>query len=179
MESKRKHRGRGRPALHAAAVGLGVFSIGLGLAELLAPRSMARATGLRGREMLLQAYGLREIATGIGLLASRDPAPWLWARVAGDALDVSTLAAAARNGKPDGAHALAALLAVSPVGMMDVACALLAQSRDNARARSAWDYSDRSGFPRAPDEMRGAASDVEAPRDMRTPAPLQALEATG
>lgn len=31
------------------------------------------------------------------------------------------------------------------------------------------DYSNRSGFPRSPEEMRGAARDFEIPRDMRTP----------
>jgi len=170
-------RGQGRPALRAAAVGLGIFSIGLGLAELLAPRRMARATGLPGREALLKAYGAREIASGIALLAADDPAPWLWARVAGDALDVSTLAAAAGNGDSKRAkHAIAAILAVAPVAMLDVASALLAQSRDNARRRAAWDYSDRSGFGAPVEQMRGAAAHFAPPRDMRTPAPLRAVE---
>ncbi len=35
------------------ARGLAWFGIGLGLAELLAPRAVARATGLRGHETLL------------------------------------------------------------------------------------------------------------------------------
>ena len=34
-------------------------------------------------------------ATGVGILASRSPAPWLWARVAGDGLDMATLRSAA------------------------------------------------------------------------------------
>ena len=172
------HGGEGRPAIRAATIGLGVFSLGLGLAELLAPRRMARATGLDGREMLLQAYGLREIVSGIALLASDDPAPWLWARVAGDALDAATLTAAATNGSRQQAkHAVAAMVAVAPVVMMDVATALLAQSRDNARDKAAWDYSDRSGFGKPAEQMRGAAADFAAPRDMRAPAPMRALEA--
>ncbi|MDQ6680345.1 MAG: hypothetical protein M3Y67_05195, partial [Pseudomonadota bacterium] len=88
----------GALSLDRMSKGLGIFSIGLGLAELLATRLVARATGMRGSETLLRAYGLREIATGIGLLASRDPRPWLWGRVAGDALDVSTLAVQAGRG---------------------------------------------------------------------------------
>lgn len=35
------------------------------------------------------------------------------------------------------------------------------------------DYSDRSGFPLAPDAMRGAAADFEAPPDMRIPVALR------
>src|SRR5438270_8226586 len=61
------------------ARGLGWFSIGLGLAELLAPRTMSDLTGVRNTR-LLQCYGLREIATGLGILDSNQPAGWLWAR---------------------------------------------------------------------------------------------------
>jgi len=172
-------RRQGRPALRATAIGLGIFSIGLGLAELFAPRRMARATGLVGRETLLQAYGVREIASGIALLAAEDPAPWLWARVAGDALDVSTLGAVVAGGDSKRAkHAVASILAVAPVAMLDVVGALLAQSRDNARRNAAWDYSDRSGFGAPADQMRGAAADFAAPRDMRAPAPLRAVATT-
>src|SRR5690554_3351626 len=47
------------------ANGLGLFSIGLGLAELLAPKTLARSLGMEGQERLLQAYGLRELG-GVG-----------------------------------------------------------------------------------------------------------------
>jgi len=46
---------------HGLAKGLGWFSIGLGLAEFLAPHAMARLTGVP-HPRLLQLYGLREIA---------------------------------------------------------------------------------------------------------------------
>src|SRR5215212_11893981 len=63
---------------------LGWFSIGLGLAEVLAPASMARMTGMQGYEAALRLFGLREMASGIGILAGPGPAAsWLWARVAG------------------------------------------------------------------------------------------------
>jgi hypothetical protein len=45
------------------AQGLGWFSIALGLTEMLAPRSLTRSLGMEGHETLVQAYGLREIAT--------------------------------------------------------------------------------------------------------------------
>jgi len=77
---------------HSMARGLGWFSIGLGLAEVLAPRALTRGLGMEGNEQLVQAYGLREIATGIGILSSDQPAPWIWGRVGGDALDMATLA---------------------------------------------------------------------------------------
>src|SRR4051794_25993909 len=60
------------------ARGLGWFSIGLGLAEAIMPASMARMTGMHGYEPVLRLFGLREIATGIGILAGPGPASgWL------------------------------------------------------------------------------------------------------
>jgi hypothetical protein len=77
---------------HSVARGLGWFSIGLGLAEILAPRALTRGLGMEGHEQIVRAYGVREIATGIGILSSTHPVPWIWGRVGGDALDIATLA---------------------------------------------------------------------------------------
>jgi uncharacterized membrane protein len=78
----------------AVATGLGWFSIGLGLAELLATRQVARAIGVPDDEKnlrALQGFGMREIASGIGILSARRPAGWVWSRVAGDAMDLAYL----------------------------------------------------------------------------------------
>ncbi len=133
----------------ALAIGLGWFSIALGLAELLMTRSVARATGLEGREALLRFYGAREIASGIGLLMSSDRKTWLWARVAGDAADLATLASS-------GTHkSAAAMLAVGGVTAIDVYAA--SSATFPARVEPVRDYSTRSGFPRPAAEMRGIA----------------------
>ncbi len=103
---------------------LGLFSIGLGLAELTAPRSMARLTGVRFAPALLQAYGLRELASGIGILTSRRPTGWLWGRVAGDVMDLATLAAAyAEADDADRRRVMASAAAVAGVTALDVLCA--------------------------------------------------------
>ncbi len=73
------------------ARGLGWFSIALGAAELLAPGSIKRGTGAPGPASLVQAYGLREVATGAALLMADKPVRLVWARVAGDLLDIATL----------------------------------------------------------------------------------------
>jgi len=104
------------------ARGLGWFSIGLGLAEFMAPQWMGKLTGVRSPR-LLQLYGVREMACGIGILNSRQPVGWMWARVAGDALDLATLAGAAIQGNGDARRSLGAVLAVAGVTLMDVACA--------------------------------------------------------
>lgn len=77
--------------MRVPARALGWFGIGLGLIELAMPRTLARSAGMPSLPTLTRACGLREIGAGIGILTSRDPTPWLWARVAGDALDVVTV----------------------------------------------------------------------------------------
>ena len=156
------------------ATGLGWFSIGLGLAELAAPGSLCRWLGMEGREGLIRAYGVREIAAGVGILTQEDPSPWLWGRVAGDALDLATLASALRDGNPRQGNVGLALAAVAGVTALDILCAQALRA-ETARPEPAPipDYSDRRGFPRPPEAMRGAARDFEAPRDMRIPEPLR------
>jgi len=161
-------------ALRSAAQGLGIFSLALGVAELLAPRALARMTGMPGRETLIRACGLREIVNGIGLLASVDPRPWLWSRVAGDALDLSTLALRPGARAAAAPNRNAAIWMTTAVGVVDMACALLPDRARNDGAGAAINYRDRSGMPRPPDQMRGAASDFEVPRDMRPPEALRA-----
>ena len=107
---------------HSMARGLGWFSIGLGLAELLAPRALTRGLGMEGNEQIVQAYGVREIATGIGILSSNHPAPWIWGRVGGDALDIATLATGLQQDNPKKDNVELALVAVAGVTALDVVC---------------------------------------------------------
>ncbi|MGH7194703.1 MAG: hypothetical protein ACREJM_14385, partial [Candidatus Saccharimonadales bacterium] len=106
--------------------GLGWFSIGLGVAEVLAPAAMGRLTGVRNKR-LVQLYGLREIAAGVGLFSSARPAGWLWARVVGDALDIAALSKAASDGKEHRGRSLFSAAAVAGVTAIDVLCAMHAR----------------------------------------------------
>ncbi len=151
--------------------GLGWFSLGLGVVELLAARPLSRSVGLRDEATLMRAYGLREIVTGLGLLRSRDPTPFVWARVAGDALDLATLARGLHTHERRGATT--ALVAVAGVTLLDLACARALSTPPKAPPV---DYSKRSGWPLPADEMRGAAlADFTPPRDMSIPAALRPL----
>ena len=78
---------------------LGWFSIGLGLAELIAAKRITRALGMEGKEALVRAYGVRELGHGIVSL-SPDKHLGLWSRVAGDGLDIATLVTAMRHDNP-------------------------------------------------------------------------------
>ncbi|MGI8329179.1 SRPBCC family protein [Actinomadura scrupuli] len=82
------------PNVKQIARALGWGSLGLGLAQLAAPRAVSRLSGIddsaTGRAMV-PMMGIREIVQGAGLLRGRNPAPWVWTRVAGDATDLTML----------------------------------------------------------------------------------------
>jgi hypothetical protein len=162
-------RGRSSSTTESLARGLGWFSLGLGLIETLAPREVARWLGTRGNEKLLAGYGVREVAAGLGILFSRNPTPWLWARVAGDALDLGTLAMGLGKNNPRRANVVTAVLAVAGVTALDVLTAQTLSGRQVRPSATVREYSGRRGMPRSPEAMRGAARDFEVPRDMRIP----------
>ncbi len=137
------------------AQGLGWFSIALGAAELMAPRTISRTLGMEDKTRLIQAYGLREIANGIALLSSARRTPWLWGRVAGDALDLATLATARRN-----RNARLAMGGVAAVAALDLYAA--SREAEKPEPKPVRDYSDRRGFPDTPENMRGVARREES-----------------
>lgn len=101
---------------------LGWFSIGLGLAEVLAPRALGRLIGVGDHPAVMTAYGLREIAAGVGILANPSRSgPWLAARVAGDALDIASLFRAWMDANEgDRLRIVSAGIAVAGVTALDI-----------------------------------------------------------
>jgi hypothetical protein len=149
------------------ARGLGWFSIGLGIAELIAPRRITRTLGMEGKEALVRSYGVREIGAGI-LSLSIDKQAGLWSRVAGDGLDIATLVPALRTDNPKRGNvglAIAMVLGVTVLDLLGAQGVTSRHSRGRGRRR---DYRDRSGFPRGVQAARGLArKDFETPADMR------------
>ena len=77
---------------------LGWFGIALGILEVLAPRRTAALMGTPRRSTnTLAALGAREIASGVGILASGRPTGWLWSRVLGDVIDLAVLGRSLRG----------------------------------------------------------------------------------
>ena len=158
-------RSTDKSAKHLAR-NLGWFSIGLGALELTAPHRLSRTLGWRGSKSTIAFYGLREIATGVAILASRDPAPFVWGRVAGDALDLVSLL----GGFAGSRHKAAVGLAFGTVAIVTVIDLICAQTltADNKRNRTRIpDYSDRTGLPKGAAQVRGAARNFQIPPDMR------------
>ena len=111
------------------------------------PRRDGRASpARRACRALTRAYGLREIGTGIGILTSKDPSPWLWGRVAGDALDVATVGAGLVTQRRP-LRTLTSLAMLVGVAYRHEGRRRRRRRRGSARSQRLRDYSDRSGFP--------------------------------
>jgi len=163
--------------MRSPARALGWFSIGLGLAELAMPRTLARAAGMPNLPTLTRAYGLRELGTGIGILTSKDPSPWLWGRVAGDALDVATVGAGlVTAGRP--LRTLTSVAMLLGIAYLDMKVAEGAPPTAKREKRAARDYSMRSGFPRPAHEMRGIARQPSSRAGIAAPTPRAAVDAS-
>lgn len=145
---------------------LGWFSIGLGVAELVSPSSFTRALGMRGKEGLVRAYGAREIAAGMMSL-SPDKHAGLCSRVAGDVLDMATLASAMRHDNPKQGNVALALAMVLGVTIFDIVGAQSTKVRHRRGRGQQQLYHDRSGFPRGVEAVRGVARDFPQTRALR------------
>ena len=134
-----RNNGPGKTSLTAdqLARGLGWFSIGLGAAELLAPRTVAKIAGLdpENNSSLIRLFGLRELTSGLAIFMQGDrPAEAVWSRVAGDALDLASLGmafASPNSQKPKLGFATANVLAVTA---LDVLCAQELSRKDGNTA---------------------------------------------
>ncbi|MFL5346944.1 MAG: hypothetical protein ACJ8AT_19345 [Hyalangium sp.] len=114
------------------ARGLGWLSIGLGLTEFAFAEGLCRLLGVRGRAGLVRVLGARELVTGMGLLSQPKHRPWLWGRVAGDAIDLALLGALHDRSRVT-SWRIASTVAVLGVTLVDV----FAASGARLRARRA------------------------------------------
>jgi hypothetical protein len=116
-ESQLEKPKRGAQAMARA---LGLFSIALGAIEILSPNAVKRGTGAPGPEGLYSAYGWREVATGALILTSRSPVSMVWLRVAGDVLDLATMAPALNRTNPHRRVATGAMNFLITATILDV-----------------------------------------------------------
>ncbi len=112
---------------------LGWLSIGLGLAEIAAPRGLAKLIGVNDNRTLLRVLGLREVASGVGILSRRRPVGWLWSRVGGDIMDLAVLAMAFTSPKANRRRVAATAAAVTGVTVLDLRASQKLSSRPELR----------------------------------------------
>lgn len=116
-------------------LGLGLFSLALGAAEVIAPRRIADFLGLDPdgpASTTIRAFGLREIAAGAMLVRGPAFSTNVWNRVLGDAMDLGALLLALRTSRKPGAVA-GALAFVGGVTAIDLWTAR-ALDRETGRA---------------------------------------------
>ena len=137
-----KYRSLENIAAAKLAKGIGLFSIGLGLAEMLMPAQVGAAAGL-GPDMkkFLPALGAREVAHGIGIMMSAKPTTAVMTRIGGDAIDLAYLAAASARSDTNRRRLLGATIAVLGVTALDIYCTQKLSSKQ---------WSERDGNPNAP-----------------------------
>ena len=102
---------------------LGWFSLGLGGAQLVAPRLICRLVGASGNgrsREVMRLTGARELVQGVGILVRPRPTAWLWSRVAGDCVDLSLLAASAAKNRGRRGRAAFAIANVLAIAVPDV-----------------------------------------------------------
>lgn len=132
--------GLARASAENRSVALGWFSIGLGLAQILAPERVARLAGANPNASTrgtMLALGLREITCGVGILAQPQSAGWLWARVAGDLMDLALLGRTLSSPEGERGNALASTAAVVGVTLLDAKTAIdLGRERKSGRIPS-------------------------------------------
>ena len=88
-------------------LGLGFFSIGLGLLEVAAPGRIARWLGVDGRtaKTVIGLFGARELLAGGMLLRGPAVSTNMWNRVIGDGMDAAALGLAFARSERKGAVA--------------------------------------------------------------------------
>jgi uncharacterized membrane protein len=126
----------GRVKEEQLARGLGWFSLGLGLAKILAPRSLGRTIGVGEHPTLMRLIGLRELACGVGILTQKNPSDWLWARVGGDLMDVALLGIAFTSEDSKPSRIAAATAAVAGVARIDMSCSQQLSQNPGANIRA-------------------------------------------
>jgi hypothetical protein len=105
-------------------LGLGIFSIGLGLVEIAAPGQLSRWLGVRGKtaRRVIGLFGARELLAGAMLLRGPAVSTNAWNRVVGDTMDLGALGLAFSRSSRKGAVA-GALGFVAGAAIIDIIAA--------------------------------------------------------
>jgi uncharacterized membrane protein len=104
------------------ARGLGIFSFGLGVVELFAPKLVARIAGAKGKTPgLVRLFGVREIMSGVLIFSQgKRPDMGVWSRVLGDLIDLAALGLIFLRPKTNKIGTLFALVNVLAITKLDI-----------------------------------------------------------
>jgi uncharacterized membrane protein len=102
---------------------LGWFSLGLGVPQTAAPGSVCETIGVRVDDrsrFWMRVVGIRELVAAGGILGQRRPTGFVWARVGGDAMDLTLLALALAFKRECADRLLGAIGSVVGIAVADV-----------------------------------------------------------
>ena len=110
--------------------GLGWMSLGLGVAQLAAPDTVRRISGVDDSptsRTVVPLVGVRELVHAAGLLTSPRKGVWAWTRVMGDAMDLTSLGMAiAHRGGRRRRRLIAVTGAIAGITVLDLLTAVRA-----------------------------------------------------
>src|SRR3954454_10327204 len=121
----------GQPPERRLAKFLGIFSFGLGVAQLAIPDRINRLIGLKDTpktRAIQRAVGVQELTAAQGIFSFSPPTPVLWTRVAGDLVHLGLLVKALDNGRNDNGRLKNAIGAVAGIAMVDLLVSVRYQS---------------------------------------------------
>ena len=97
---------------------LGATSVGIGVAELVAPHWIDKQLGVKDHPVITRVLGARDIVAGIGSIAQPERNMWTFGRIAGHVARVALLGAAIKNSRKR-AVVLGALGVIVAIGVLD------------------------------------------------------------
>jgi hypothetical protein len=109
---------------------LGLFSYGLGIAQVVKPGAVNRFIGVpdhNPNHALQRLLGVREIVSGTGILFGNNTNVWMWSRVAGDAMDMMILTGTLSAGLGTRKRLIPAIAAVVGIAALDASVAIRAR----------------------------------------------------
>jgi ribosomal protein L30/L7E len=131
-----KYRSVNNLAAAALAKKLGLFSIALGMAEVLMPAQLGELVGIsRGHRKFLPLLGLREIGHGVAILKGNTPTAGVRSRIPGDALDLAFLGASFTSKDSNRSRLIVSTAAVVGVAALDLWCSKRLESEEWSEAR--------------------------------------------
>jgi hypothetical protein len=132
----------GLPPERRLARVLGLFSFGLGAAQLAVPDRVNKLIGVHDTprtRAIQRAAGVQELSAAQGIFAFSPPTPVLWTRVAGDVLHLGLLGKALDSRRNDKSRLVRTIGAVAAIGVVD---ALV-----SARYQARWPKEPTPGVP--------------------------------
>jgi uncharacterized membrane protein len=140
------------------------MSLGLGVAQLAAPDTVRRISGVDDSptsRAVVPLVGARELVHAAGLLTSRRKNVWAWSRVAGDAMDLTSLVMAIAHRGGRRRRRLAAVTgAIAGITALDVLTAVQATQAKKI-----------GSVPAVRCARKGGSMDLTATTTIRKPAP--------